>query len=58
MTDSEVHTLKDTVKKIEEEHPYNPGTSELKEILNEKIEKLEEQKNEQPELAESDSAFC
>ena len=57
MTDPKVQTLKDTVKKIEEEHSDNPATLELEGILNEKIETLEKQKKEQPELAEYDERF-
>ncbi|WP_162601240.1 hypothetical protein [Occallatibacter savannae] len=55
MTDPKVQLLKDTVEKIERNHSDNPASSQLKQILNEKIEELEAVGDHEPEpLAESD----
>ncbi|WP_162601364.1 hypothetical protein [Occallatibacter savannae] len=49
MVDPKVQVLKDTVKKIERNHSDNPASSQLKQILNEKIEELETLGNREPE---------
>ncbi|WP_162601504.1 hypothetical protein [Occallatibacter savannae] len=49
MADPKVQLLKDTVKKIEQHHSDNPASSQLKQILNEKIEELESFGDREPE---------
>lgn len=52
----DLNVLKNTLKKVEEDHRDNPASVGLKQILKEKIEKIEQQREVSGEVPESEKS--